>query len=169
MNIVLIGFMGAGKTTVARLLAQRLNLKWVDTDDLVEDRAGLKTHEIFHTFGEVRYRELEIEVGKLLQGSMELVIATGGGVVLNKLILDYLTHKGGIIIYLDATFETLRLRVKSHSRPRPLFQDVSKAKELYRFRLPIYKKYADVTVTTEHKRPKQIVSTIISYISKTYL
>lgn len=169
MNIVLIGFMGAGKTTIARLLAQRLNRKWVDTDDLVEEHAGLKTKEIFDTFGEVRYRELEIEVGKRLQGTKELVIATGGGVVLNRVILDYLTTKGGTIIYLETTFETLCLRVKSHDRPRPLFQDVSKAEGLYRFRSPIYEKYADISVKTDRKKPDQIVSTIVSYIFKTDL
>ena len=83
MNIILIGFMGSGKTAISQELGKKLNLPAIDMDDLIEEKAGMTTPEIFDKFGEKRFRELETEVAKELGEKSNIIIATGGGVILN--------------------------------------------------------------------------------------
>ncbi len=161
MNIILIGFMGSGKSTVGLKLSQSLSYPFVDTDDLVEAKAGMKTPEIFESFGELKYREFEIHVAKDLRSTTNHIIATGGGVILNKIILDYMKEQLGITVFLRAPFVELARRVSQHDRPRPLFQDSDRAQELYAFRLPLYERYADRIIDTEGKNIETIAHEII--------
>lgn len=166
MKIILIGFMGSGKSTISRLLGSKLQYPVLDTDDLVEKKAGLTTPEIFDKHGEPRYRELEIEVSKELKAIKNHVIATGGGVIINKIILDYLKMNNGTIVFLETTFNEIARRVSKHPRPRPLFKNSDQAKKLYDFRLPIYKEYADIIISTDNKDIETIVDEIIQTIKK---
>jgi shikimate kinase len=154
--------MGAGKTTIAKLLAKRLNLEHADMDKLVIEKSGRKSDtEIFETDGELAFRELEIAIAKELAKKQNVIISTGGGIVMNKIILDYLNDKG-TVIFLKNTFETSQKRVDNGMRP--LFQDKKKAKQLYNLRLPLYEYYANIIVETDKKLPKQIVDEIIKYV-----
>src|SRR5438445_691819 len=121
MNIILIGFMGSGKTSVARMLEERTKMSFIEMDAIVVQASGRKTvNEIFERDGELRFRELEIETAKKVANNHDVIISTGGGVVMNKIIIDYF-KKNGTIIFLDTPFKTIQQRL-SGDTSRPLFQ-----------------------------------------------
>ncbi len=163
MKIVLIGFMGTGKTTVAPILAKKLGLNVIEMDDLITDKAGKSIKQIFAESGEAGFRELEVAVGKDLQNIDSVVISTGGGVVMNEIILDNLKNNS-IIIDLSATFNNVLKRI-SPKIPRPLFEDKDKAQELYELRKPLYKKFANIQVSTDGKTVNEVVDDIIARIN----
>ena len=137
--IVLVGLMGAGKTTVGRRLAQKLGLAFVDADEEIEAAAGMTIAEIFERFGEPYFRDGERRViGRLIDGRAK-VIATGGGAFMNDqtraLILERATA-----VWLEADIETLVERVRRRST-RPLLRDKDPRQvlaDLARIRNPIY-------------------------------
>ncbi len=162
LNIVLIGFMGTGKTTVGRAIAQKLNFKFVDVDDLIEKTTGMKIGEIFEKFGETRFRDLETEIVKILSKKEGLVISTGGGVVLREENLSNL-KKNGILFCLSASVSTIFNRVKD-CRNRPLLRVENveqRIKELLNERIPLYKK-ADLLIDTEDLKIEEVADKIIS-------
>lgn len=120
MNIVLCGFMGCGKTTVGRRAAKRLGLEFVDMDSYIEQKAGMRVSEIFAKHGEAEFRKMESEAARELSEKSGLLIATGGGAVLNP---DNAAafHSGGIVVLLQVTPETVIRRLKN-STNRPLLQ-----------------------------------------------
>ena len=149
-NIALIGFMGAGKTVVGKALAKRLNREFVELDSLIEQRAGKSIPDIFEQDGEIAFRELEIEVTKEVSRNKNLVIACGGGLVLNKINIDRL-RKESIIVYLTASPGVLLKRTSNDGGERPLLKAADKAleiKELLRFRKPFYERAADIKIDT---------------------
>lgn len=119
-NIILTGFMGTGKSTVGRRLAQRLGWRFVDTDDLIERTAGKTISRIFAEDGEPFFRELESKIAKSLAQYSHYVIATGGGLVLRPENIAALEQAGRCVL-LDASAETIYERTKRHSH-RPLLQ-----------------------------------------------
>ncbi|MBI2011993.1 shikimate kinase [Candidatus Daviesbacteria bacterium] len=164
MKIILIGFMGSGKTTVGKELAKRLGVKLIDTDSLVIRASGRKSiKEIFQKDGEIRFRELEIEVAKeVAMRKEDLVVATGGGVVLNKIILDYL-KKEGVVVYLEASFKEIAKRLEGF-KDRPLFKNLKDARRLYLLRKILYRSYKDIKVFTNNKDINEIVDNIMKKI-----
>lgn len=165
MNIILIGFMGAGKTTVAKLLAKELTFNTIDMDKLVVEKSGRKSgEEIFEKDGELSFREYEILVANEIKDEQNCVIATGGGIVMNKVNIDYL-KKNGILVFLKSSFETAKHRVGNKEK-RPLFKNEKQAEELYNLRLPLYTYYADVIVETDEKPVEKVVEEIIKAIKK---
>lgn len=164
MKIALIGFMGAGKTTVGRLLAEFLNLPFIEMDSYIVKISPFSSiPEIFKEKGEIYFRELEIKAGKELSRKKGIV-STGGGVVENKIIIDYFRSAGYRFIYLSADFETLKKRVLKEGG-RPLFEDVVKAKKLFTERLPLYKRYADIEIKTDDLSPEKIVDRIVKKLN----
>jgi len=165
MNIVLIGFMGSGKSTISQELGKRLGHAVIDMDDMIEQKAQMRTPEIFEKFGENRFRELETEVAMEVGSMREIIVATGGGVIVNSINIEYLKQNGGKIIYLHTSFNEIKKRVKNHRRPRPLFTNPEKAHILYLSRLPIYKNVSDIVISTDNKEISIIVTEIIRYMS----
>ena len=162
-SIALIGFMGAGKTEVGRALAEKLNKKFVELDSLIEQKAGKSIPDIFQQDDEITFRELEIEVTKEVSKNKNLVIACGGGVVLNKINIDRL-KKEGIIVYLTASPRAILKRVSSDENERPLLKTASKAlaiQELLRFRKPFYERAADIKINTSKLDINAVVEQII--------
>jgi shikimate kinase len=158
-NIILTGFMGAGKTTLAKILAQKTNYQVMEMDDWVLKISKRKSiNQIFFQDGELKFRELEIATAKKLAKKERVIISTGGGVVMNKIILDYLKQKG-IVFFLQTNFITIKQRLKN-DKTRPLFKDNQKAFELYQFRQPLYQKYADFIIKTDNQKPNQIAREI---------
>lgn len=156
MKIVLIGFMGSGKTTVAKSLSKLLGISFIEMDDLVYQKTESRNmQEVFAKGGELLLRETEIAIAKECGSKDNLIISTGGGVVLNKIILDYLREKGAIVVFLNAQFDTIAKRLKSDKK-RPLFTDLITAKERYDFRLPLYLHYADEIVNTDSLSTEKI-------------
>ena len=159
MKIILIGFMGSGKSCVAHKLGEKLNLKVIEMDKEIERKAGKTIPEIFSQDGETAFRQMEIDYAKDLRTSNNVVISSGGGVVMNKIIIDYLKANGGTVIFLETSFAVVERRIGKDTNT-PLFQDKSKAKELYEFRQPLYKNYADKIINTDNKTIEDIANDI---------
>lgn len=117
-NIVLIGFMGVGKSTLGRRLAKQLGYKFIDTDSIIEEVTGKTVEQIFRTDGEIRFRSEEKLLVRKLAGQTGLVIATGGGMVLDQENVELL-KQNGVLIGLHADPQVIMQRVKNKRR-RPL-------------------------------------------------
>ena len=160
-NIVLIGFMGSGKTVVGRLLADRLGYKFIDTDKIIEERIGKTISDIFNDEGEHYFREIESNIVKELSELSGHVISTGGGIVLNQ---DNLTclKKGGLTVWLKASPESIHKRVVSESH-RPLLNVKDPLNEIKRLLSPRERLYseADISVETDDLDIEKIVENII--------
>ncbi|HOP68927.1 MAG: shikimate kinase [Dethiobacteria bacterium] len=168
LNLVLIGFMGVGKTVVGRELARRLKRRFLDTDAMVEEAAGMNIPQIFAEYGEDYFREREREAVESLKrfppGS--LVVATGGGVMLREENREAL-RQGGIIVLLKASPETVLLRLRAEGG-RPLLQgDCSEAKirALWGEREQYYR-LNDLEVDTTGKSPAEVAREIMERIEK---
>ncbi len=138
-NIILLGFMGTGKSTVGRLVAGRLGRTFVDMDDEIELRAGKKISQIFSEDGEARFRGMEQNLVRELAGKENLVIAGGGGIVLNPQNLGEF-ERTGMLICLTADPEALYRRV-ADARHRPLLEGGDKRAKLialFEKRKPLY-------------------------------
>ncbi|MDX9703408.1 MAG: shikimate kinase [Candidatus Auribacterota bacterium] len=120
-NIVLFGFMGTGKTLIAKIMEERKGLRRVDMDDIIEQREGKTISRIFSEDGESYFRNCEQKIAVELGKKSDLIISTGGGVVLNKSNIINLS-KNGVCVCLNATPETVYNRVK-HETHRPLLQN----------------------------------------------
>lgn len=166
MKIVLIGFMGSGKTTVARNIAQKLKLRMLDMDELALKRSKRKTiNEIFSLDGEQKFRRIEFKVTKDLSGEDNVVISTGGGIVMNPLLMNIL-NKNSITVYLRASFDTMKQRVDQKKIKPPLFKDVSSARKLFEARAPLYERYADMIIETGEKQVDEIAEEIIDKMQR---
>ncbi|HLF56270.1 MAG TPA: shikimate kinase [Thermoanaerobaculia bacterium] len=145
MRILLTGFMGAGKTTVGRLLAEQLRLDFVDLDQEIESASGLRVREIFERHGEPEFRALERRLLAEALGRDEIVIAAGGGTLADAETLE-LARRSGVVVWLNPTFSTLVARIGPRGKSdRPLFGDETQAFDLYRSRLPSYRQ-ADLRI-----------------------
>ena len=167
-SIALIGFMGVGKTAVGKVLAGKLNKRFVALDLLIEQKAGKPIPEIFQQDGEVAFRELEIEVAKKVSEDKNQVIACGGGIVLNKINIDRL-KKDSVIVYLTAAPGTILKRVSAGGETRPLLKVANPAltiQELLRFRRPFYERAADITVNTSKLNIGSIAEQIRSQVKQ---
>ena len=156
-NVVLIGFMGTGKSTVGKLLAKSFGFRFVDTDELIVDRAGIPIPEIFEESGEDGFRKIERAVLDELAGGEDQVISTGGGIVTNDDNIERLRALG-TVVWLTAEEETVWERV-GQSRGRPLLQTGDPRgtiRELLDERKPLYEKAAHLTVGTDNLRADDI-------------
>ncbi len=156
-NIVLVGFMGTGKSAIGRRLAKELKLKYVNTDEIIEEQERRPISEIFAKEGEPYFREIEKKVVREVSSMDGVVIATGGGVVLDSGNMENLA-KCGVIICLNASPEVILERTKRYTLlniPDPL----ARIKELLKERDPYYKK-ADFQVDTTDKRLEAVVKEI---------
>ncbi len=163
MNVILCGMMGAGKTTIGIKIAERSRLRWYDTDELIVDKHG-KISDIFEYYGEAHFRKLETEIVKDLAKKDDLVISTGGGLVLKK-ENNQLLQQNGKIVFLRATLETLAKRLKVDGN-RPLLQTSTESirdrlSRLLSERTPVYEHAADYIVDVDGKTPEQIAEEII--------
>lgn len=165
-SIALIGFMGTGKTAVGKALAEKLGKGFVELDPLIEQKAEKTIPEIFKQDGEIAFRELEMEVTKEVSRGKNLVIACGGGVVLNKINIDRL-RKESIIVYLSASPRVILKRTSNDAEERPLLEVANPTltiRELLRFRKPFYERAADITINTSKLDIDTVVEQIISKV-----
>ena len=161
-SIVLIGFMGAGKTSVGRALADVSDLELVDTDTLVEARAGRPIAQIFADEGEEAFRALETEAVREAASAPDRVIACGGGAVL-RLVNQRILIGAGDLVYLRASPEALRGRLEGDDG-RPLLRDPAAFDRLLAERAPAYEAAADVIVDTDGRTPKEIAHEILDRV-----
>jgi len=168
MNIILVGFMGTGKTVVGKKLAKRFKMEFIDLDDKIEETEGRTILEIFEQEGEIYFRRLEKQAVKDILGIGEShatlkdsVIATGGGVVLDDENIDNL-KRIGIVICLTATPDAILKRTASETH-RPLLKNVEPKKrieEFLKYREPFYKK-ADYIIDTSYLEVDGVVEEIL--------
>lgn len=161
IKFVLSGFMGAGKTHVGKLLAQSLGLPFVDLDESIVQRTQITIPEVFAQQGEGAFRSLEREC---LQAELSvpgpLVLAAGGGTLIQQGAADLIHSLGGLIIYLDVPLETALERCGNHG-DRPLLRGGADAAALYEQRLPLYQETADFRVESQGK-DRDIVTAILT-------
>lgn len=160
-NLVLFGFMGTGKSLIASKLQQILGLKLLDMDHLIEQRAQKSIDRIFAENGEPYFRELEKNIAEELSEKSDLIISTGGGVVLNEQNIRNLT-KNGVCFCLNASPETIFNRVKNESH-RPLLQTdnpLDSIKSILETRESCYAK-VQFQIDTNNKNPDEICSEIV--------
>jgi shikimate kinase len=166
-NIFLVGMMGAGKTTVARLLAGRLNRPFIDSDQELEARCGVKVPVIFEIEGEEGFRAREAAVLDELTARSGIVLATGGGAVLRQENRERLGARG-VVVYLRAQPRDLHMRTR-HDKNRPLLATADPQKrleELYEQRDPLYREVADLVVDTGRQGVQVLLKQILSTLAE---
>ena len=165
--IVLIGFMGAGKSSVGRTLARMTGLVRFDTDEMIAARFGLTIAEIFAQHGEGTFREAETATLRELTGKGQAVIVTGGGIVLREENVALL-HELGTTIYLAADEETLFARI-SRRATRPLLQTAdprATLRELLAARLPLYRQAAELEVDTSRLTHDEVARKVLNALEE---
>ena len=164
-NLYLVGLMGAGKTTVGRLLAKHYGSDFRDSDHEIEARTGVKSPVIFEIEGEAGFRKREEAAIADLTADSGVVLATGGGAILSPLNREAL-RANGTVIYLRGQPEYLYERTR-HDRNRPLLQTgdpLAKLRELYRVRDPLYREIADIVVDTGRQSVPGITRVLLARI-----
>jgi 3-dehydroquinate synthase len=167
-NIFLVGLMGAGKTTIGRLLARRLDLTFIDSDHEIEARTGATIPWIFEIEGEASFRRREADVIRELTSQNGIVLATGGGAVLNPASRALLAERG-TVIYLRASVSSILQRT-AHDKNRPLLQTADprrKLEDLTEQREPLYREIADIVIDTGRPNVQSMVQTILDQIAET--
>ena len=165
-NIILIGFMGVGKGTVARALVKKSGMFAIDTDDLIESMENRKIKKIFEVEGEPYFRNLEKKTALWLEKNVSnTIISTGGGFYKQENI-----NKIGKVVYLKSSFQGILNRInsapnaESKLKKRPLLQNMEEALKLYNSRVKEYEKVAKIIVDVENKDAEDIVKEILGKI-----
>ena len=165
-NITLIGFMGTGKTSIGKLLAERLIRNFIDVDELIEQQVGKPISKIFLE-GEKIFRRFEREKIKSLREKKNCVISCGGGIILSKENMEILQQISDIFL-LDASKETiLRHIISDGKEKRPLLNKedpLNEIENILRIRKPLYDKFASFRIIIDHKSIDEIVNEIIEIL-----
>jgi len=163
-NIVLIGFMGTGKTTICRLLAERLQRRFVDIDDLIEKRAGKPIAQIFKEEREARFRELEVKVIRDAAKMEGGIISCGGGAVINRINAERL-KKNAVVVLLVASPETILERALNGKRPLLNGDNrVERIELLLEERDRFYREVADYQIDTTGLDENATVEKILAWV-----
>ena len=165
MKIFLIGYRCTGKTTIGKSLAECLNLDFIDTDRLIEQHAGLSILQIVKKYGWKKFRQLEKEMLFTTKDNTNIVIATGGGIIINTENQMFI-KKNGFCVWLDADLKTILHRLntdkKTHeTRPSLTNKNIIKeTDELLNLRRPLYEKTSHIRIDTTFHTPEKIVDMI---------
>ena len=167
-RLVLTGFMGAGKSTVGRILAARLGWSFLDLDDHLEQRTGATIPQLFERHGEARFRRLESTALASALSRSNTVLALGGGTpegLTNRLLLEQ--TPATLTIFLDAPFPTLFDRCMMQDIARPVLEDPAAAQLRFSIRHPLYLRLAGFTIDTADRNPEETVAALISALNQT--
>jgi len=166
-NIVLVGAMGSGKTTVGRNLAKKLKVDFYDADHQIIDKTGVSIDHIFDVEGEEGFRKRESKVLKELCNKSNIVLATGGGAVIlgeNRLIIK----RAGVVVYLLSSVDQI-LRRTAKSKTRPLLENSTNRRQtimnIIDSRDPLYREVATIIVNTNGKKMDEIIKEILTHLS----
>ena len=158
-NLILIGMMGSGKTTIGKVLAEKMHYKHLDTDDLIVSMNGFSINDIFNTAGEAKFRELESLVIDKIISLNSVVISTGGGIILNPENVQKLKSMG-TIIYLKGSVEQLEKNLEGTLDTRPLLKTHS-LDAILMVRNSLYEQAADWTIEIDHQSVEDIVTSVL--------
>ena len=159
-NIYLVGFMGAGKTSVGAALAARLGYDFLDLDERLSERFGAPICEVFSDCGEEAFRVAETEELDRSTAFERCVVATGGGTFCSEANREIIFGAGGIAVFLDAPWEVLRRRLPGENVDRPKFGDAERAQLLLSRRLPHYRKATVTVATTADETPARTAARV---------
>lgn len=166
MRVYLTGFMGSGKSTVGRRLAQRLGSQFLDLDQEIERRAGMTVREIFERQGEPAFRQMEQEALLATAEHPDVVVATGGGTVTFEANARWIGRQG-IAVWVNPAFATIVARIGGLGKhDRPLFRDEAQALALYRERLPAYRKADLIVDVGAGERAEEVAARIALLLGK---
>lgn len=165
-NIILIGFMGSGKTSVGMELAEKLKYQFCDTDQVIEKTSKKSISDIFAENGEDYFRKLETNTIKSFIGNITgTVLSVGGGLPIREGNAEILRELGQVV-YLQTELDIILKRLSGDSS-RPLFKvDSNKIEKLYQTRIPKYEAAADIIISTDHKSLEEIVNEIVGNIKE---
>ena len=166
-NIFLIGFMGSGKSTISKMLAEKLNITRVEMDEMIVQEQSMPITEIFEKFGETHFRNIETDFVRRLQEQDGVVVSCGGGAVLREENRSMM-KQSGVIVLLTAKPETILERVK-YSTDRPILNGnmtVEYISGLMEKRRACYEEAADFTVATDDKSSEEICLEILNKIEQ---
>lgn len=157
-NIVLIGMPGAGKSTVGVVLAKRMGMSFMDSDLVIQEQEGKTLHEIIEERGTEGFLEVENRVNASIQ-PRNTIIATGGSVIYGKSAMEHLSEIGKVC-YLKLSYESIDERLGDLEQRGVALKTGQSLIDLYKERIPLYEKYANITIDCENKNIREIVSEI---------
>jgi shikimate kinase len=160
-NIYLVGFMGAGKSSVGAALAARLGYRFIDLDERLRERFEVSIPEVFVVRGEDVFREAETEELSLVAGEPDVVVATGGGTFCSEVNREIISGSNGVSVYLDLSWEELDRRLVADNSGRPKYDDAEQARSLYEERQPEYRR-ADVVIALKgSENPDEVADQVL--------
>jgi shikimate kinase len=167
-NVILIGFMGVGKGSVAREVVKHSEYIAIDTDDIIESMENRKIKKIFQEDGEKYFRDIENKIAHWLKNSIQnTLISTGGGFYKQKGLKDI-----GLVVLLDSPFDEIIKRIKKHPnavkklKKRPLLNDLKQAQKLYDERRPEYLEVADIVIDVTNKSAYECAKELLKKVKK---
>lgn len=167
MRVVIIGFMGSGKSVVGRKLAKELKMEYVDMDTKIEEIEKRSITDIFKEDGEVYFRNLETKLLKDLTTEDNIIISTGGGIVSKNENIDILKNEQNVIL-LDASVSTIKKNVSNEINKRPLLKESKDVEETIKTlllgRIDKYNKASNIKINVDNKNIDEVVSEILVYI-----
>lgn len=167
MKIILIGLMGAGKTTIGKELSNKLNLNFIDMDDEIESQYKMSIVDIFEKYGENRFREIESNLLEKIVLEEDIIISTGGGIIKKDYNCELLKKQDNVI-FLNGNIDTLVKNVSNDIHKRPLLKDSKdlyiKIGELLNERYDKYKESSNIIIDINNKNINEVVSQILVYI-----
>jgi len=158
-NIVLIGMPGAGKSTVGVVLAKTIGMQFIDTDILIQERTGKMLQKILDTDGPDAFKRIEEETILSLHPG-RAVVATGGSVVCSEAAMAHL-KSGGVVVYLKVSYEEMERRLKNITTRGIVLLPGQSLREMYDERVPLYEKYADLTIACSGTDLESVVGNVI--------
>ena len=161
-KIILVGMMGAGKTTIGKLLSNQLSFNFIDLDRMIEEKSGVKINTIFEIEGEEGFREREYVALNEVLAKEKVVISTGGGVVVKDINRSLIHKSEATVVYLKASLDILVGRLKN-DKTRPMLDKDNKLlslKKLLSEREPFYENLADFIIDTSHLKTNDVLKTI---------
>lgn len=164
-NLYLVGFMGAGKSLVGRLLAERLDRSFVDLDVHIEETVGMAIPEIFEAQGEDAFRRYEREALAWTTRVSDAVVATGGGAACDAVNLNIMHASGGRSVFLDVPWSVLAARLGQDLGDRPMITTEKEAKRLFEARRPHYQEASWTVALTGRETPEQVVSLVLEVLA----
>jgi shikimate kinase len=167
-NIALIGYMGTGKTTIGKALATKLGKNYIEMDAEIERIAGKTIPLIFKEDGEIRFRELEIATAKQLAQKQNAVISCGGGVVVNRINIDYFKETSEIVL-LTASEEIILERIMQDGQQnRPVIDKpdpINEIRKVLTIRKPLYEASSNIQIDTTNKSVDKIINEIVTKLA----
>ncbi|MEJ8553638.1 shikimate kinase [Tepidibacter sp. Z1-5] len=167
-NIVIIGFMGTGKSSVSRLLSKKLNMELIDTDIYIEQKKKMSINEIFNKKGEKYFRNLEKQSLEILSNKKNIILSTGGGIISNDQNIELL-RKIGMVVWLKASTDTIMRNLEKSKIERPLLKVKNKEQKiesLLKSRLDKYSRCSHFEIDTDGKNIDEVVSNILLNLPK---